>query len=196
MENKKTRDVIQFLEIAIKKGYLNRNTGTARKTACTKLFDILEEDEDTVGYVFNNIDTIKGRYLNLHPEDVSGTTVEEYKRRCMLAIKDFTDWTKNRAQWEQKVQNKSKKQTSSKTTAKTKVKKIIKLEESKISLTHELNFEIDGKKVKVSLPKNFKRKDLMHLGHHLAPYCEDFFNDNGSVEPAWPDPVNKSIPAA
>ena len=39
---------LQFLGIVASKGFWNENTVQARRTACTKFFDILDEDQKNV----------------------------------------------------------------------------------------------------------------------------------------------------
>jgi hypothetical protein len=93
---------IEFLGIAASKGFLNDNTVQARRTACSKFFDILDPDQKTVEYVLENLDVIKARFSNLN-KDVAGTTVNEYGRRVKLVLEDFTAWKADRAGWERSV---------------------------------------------------------------------------------------------
>ena len=58
-------EVIEFLDIASSKGFINDNTASARKTACVKFFDILEPDQKNVEYVKDNLEIIKTRFTNL-----------------------------------------------------------------------------------------------------------------------------------
>jgi hypothetical protein len=95
-------EVIEFLSIAGEKGFLNTNTVFARKTACNKLFSILEPDQKTVEYAHDNLAVIKSRFLNLN-KGVSGNTIEIYARRVKLVLDDFNDWKNDRASWERKV---------------------------------------------------------------------------------------------
>jgi hypothetical protein len=95
-------EVIEFLEIASSKGFINDNTASARRTACVKFFDILEPDQKNVEYVKNNLEIIKTRFTNLY-KDVRGNTVEEYGRRVALVINEFIAWKTDRAAWERDV---------------------------------------------------------------------------------------------
>jgi hypothetical protein len=95
-------EAIEFLGIAGSKGFLNDNTVNARRTACNKFFDILEPDQKNVEYVRDNLDVIKSRFSNLN-KDVAGTTVDEYARRVVLVLNDFTAWKADRAAWERSV---------------------------------------------------------------------------------------------
>lgn len=107
-----TDDVVQFLTIIETQGYLNDNTAQARRTACAKLFSVLDEGQRTVEYVRDNIESIKTRFQNLNRE-IRGTTIEEYGRRVVLAIADFERWTTDRAGWERDAGSRGVKDTKS-----------------------------------------------------------------------------------
>ena len=92
---------LEFLGIVGSKGFWNDNTVQARRTACKKFFDILDEDQKNVEYVRDNLDVIKSRYMNLN-KDAAGTTVDEYGRRVKLVMDEFTEWKVDRSAWEKK----------------------------------------------------------------------------------------------
>lgn len=102
MTTTSVNEAIEFLGIAASKGFLNDNTVNARRTACNKFFDILDEDQKNVEYVGNHLDVIKARFSNLNKE-VAGTTVDEYARRVQLVLNDFTAWKEDRSAWERNV---------------------------------------------------------------------------------------------
>src|SRR5437660_9647162 len=96
-------EIFTFLSIAEDKGFLNANTVQGRRTACTKLFSVLEDDEQrTMEYVRDNLELIKTRFQHLN-NDVRGQTVDEYARRAAIAISDFTKWKTDRAGWEKEI---------------------------------------------------------------------------------------------
>lgn len=99
---------LQFLDIVASKGFWNENTVQARRTACAKFFDILDEDQKSVEYVIDNLDVIKGRYMNLN-KAAAGSTVDEYGRRVKLVLDQFTEWKADRSAWEK---NNAAKQTA------------------------------------------------------------------------------------
>jgi hypothetical protein len=88
-----------FLDVAAKMNYYNDNTIQARRTACSKFFEILEDDQKTIEYVRDNLDVIKARFSNRY-KDVRGATVEEYARRVGIVLNDFTSWNTDRAAFE------------------------------------------------------------------------------------------------
>ena len=92
-------DLTEFLAIAASKGFINDNTANARRTACVKLFGILDDDQKNMEYVRDNLDVVKARFSNLN-KDVTGSTVDEYGRRVKLVIDDYTGWSTDRSAWE------------------------------------------------------------------------------------------------
>jgi hypothetical protein len=92
-------ELTQFLSITADKGFINDNTAQARRTACSKLFGILDDEQKNVEYVRDNLGVVKARFSNLN-KDVAGATVDEYARRVKLVIDDFTGWTADRGGWE------------------------------------------------------------------------------------------------
>src|SRR5262245_21858879 len=94
-------EVFEFLGIVATRGTWNDNTVQARRTACNKFFDILDESagEKSVEYVSGNLDVIKARYMNLN-KTAAGTTVDEYGRRVMLVLNEFAEWKSDRSAWE------------------------------------------------------------------------------------------------
>jgi hypothetical protein len=102
----KVSEVLEFLDIAADKGFINDNTANNRRTAIKKFADILEEPEKTVEYMKDNLASIKSRFLNLN-KDISGGTADEYVRRVSVSLKDFCAWKQDRAGWERDVSNRS-----------------------------------------------------------------------------------------
>jgi hypothetical protein len=99
--------VLDFLGTTAKQGYINDNTALGRKTACVKLFEVLEDDQKTVAYVRDNIDVIKTRFQNLN-KDVRGGTVDEYARRVLFAVNDYMKWMADRGAWEREAGSRGK----------------------------------------------------------------------------------------
>jgi hypothetical protein len=95
-------ELFAFIDIAEKKNFFNRHTIQSRRTACTKLFGILDEDQRTVEYVRDHLDVIKARFTNAHTE-IRGNTVEVYSQRAALTMTDFLAWKADRAAWERDI---------------------------------------------------------------------------------------------
>lgn len=96
-------NVFDFLQVAEKQGFLNSNTVQARRTACTKLFSVLDDaNQRTVEYVSENLEVIKRRFQHLN-NDVRGQTVDEYGRRVSIVLSDFQKWSTDRSNWEREI---------------------------------------------------------------------------------------------
>src|ERR1051326_820265 len=72
-------EMTDFLDIAVKQGFLNDNTVAARRTAVNKFAEIIDVENRTVEYLHDNLDVVKTRFSNLNKE-VRGNTVDEYAR--------------------------------------------------------------------------------------------------------------------
>src|SRR5260370_34592111 len=102
MEQSELDDVQDFLATTAKQGYINENTALGRKTACAKLFTVLEPDQQSVAYVVDNMEGIKKRFQNLN-KDVRGGTVDEYARRVLFAVNDYLKYKADRGAWEREA---------------------------------------------------------------------------------------------
>jgi hypothetical protein len=102
METSELDSVIDFLATTAKQGYVNDNTAIGRRTACVKLFEVLEDEQKTVAYVRDNIDVIKTRFQNLN-KDVRGGTVDAYANRVLFAVNDYMKWMADRGAWEREA---------------------------------------------------------------------------------------------
>jgi hypothetical protein len=100
-------DVQDFLTTTGKQGYVNENTALGRRTACAKLFAVLEPDQLSVAYVLDNMESIKKRFQNLN-KDVRGGTVDEYARRVLFAVNDYVKWKADRGAWEREAGTRGK----------------------------------------------------------------------------------------
>jgi hypothetical protein len=102
METSELDSVLDFLVTTAKQGYINDNTALGRRTACVKLFAVLEDNQKTVAYVRDNIDVIKTRFQNLN-KDVRGGTVDAYANRVLFAVNDYMKWMADRGAWEREA---------------------------------------------------------------------------------------------
>ena len=179
-------ELTEFLTIAGEQGFLNDNTVSARRTACTKFFDILEPDQKTVEYVRDNLAVIKARFSNLNKE-VRGNTVEEYARRVQLVINDFTAWKADRAAWEREVSSRQSARPASDGDKKGKPKddKVKKQQGNGTAQQDPSNLHRDARVVtfpirpdfelQVSLPRDgLTVQELKKLVYFLLPYASDW----------------------
>jgi hypothetical protein len=107
MTSSELDSVLDFLGTTAKQGYVNDNTALGRRTACVKLFTVLDDDQRTVAYVRDNMDAIKTRFQNLN-KDVRGGTVDEYARRVLFSVNDYMKWMADRGAWEREAGSRGK----------------------------------------------------------------------------------------
>jgi hypothetical protein len=179
-------EVTDFLEIAGRQGFLNDNTVAARRTACNKLFDIIDPENKTVEYVRDNLDVVKGRFSNLN-RDVRGDTVNEYARRVQLVLDDFTEWKADRAAWERKVSSRQSNRPTNDAEKVVKLKAHKARNQTKDTDTSQapespelearmVNFPIRPDfDLQVRLPRNgLTVQELKKLVYFLLPYAQDW----------------------
>jgi ribosomal protein S20 len=77
--------VKQFLGYLITKGLVNANTGASMKTACEKIFSVLDEDEKQNLSALDTDATIR-RFMNLRPGVLSPDSAAVYKSRVQKAL--------------------------------------------------------------------------------------------------------------
>jgi hypothetical protein len=182
-------EVFEFLDVAEAKHFMNQNTVQARRTACNKLFEVLDEEQRTVEYVRDNIDVIKGRFTNKY-KDVSGTTVDEYVRRAKLVLDNFSEWSADRAGWEKRITSKAANRTQRDEGSKARADRPQINSKSTFAGTaansadddgqsHKATFPFPGgRKVTVSLPaEGLTMSELKRLGYFLLPYASDWDPD-------------------
>jgi hypothetical protein len=180
--------VIEFLEIAEKKGNFNTNTAQSRRTACSKIFSVLDDDQRTVEYVRDNLDVIKARFQNLNKE-VSGQTVEIYISRVRLSLDDFAQWGADRAQWERDSASKATRSAS--TEKKVPPKKTAERNgaaEAPADDMRTVKFPLNaGGDVSVSFPRDaLTSADIRRLAWGLAAYATDSNFESSSVRSPFP----------
>lgn len=176
-------EVIEFLDIASSKGFINDNTASARKTACVKFFDILEPDQKNVEYVKDNLDIIKTRFTNLY-KDVRGNTVEEYRRRVALVINEFIAWKTDRAAWEREVSarqsshpaNDGERKAKPKAEPKSSTDNATPRQDPPSPDARTVTFPIRPDfEIQMKIPRDgLKMQELKKLCYFLLPYAQDW----------------------
>lgn len=176
------KEATEFLDIAARQGLLNDNTVAARRTACNKLFDILDPENKTVEYVLENLDVVKARFSNRN-KDVRGNTVDEYARRVQIVLDDFTEWKADRAGWERKISSRHSNRPAGDG------EKVVKLKADKAKtenkadappppppnvrvVTFPIRPDFD---LEVKLPREgLTVQELKRLVYYLLPYAQDW----------------------
>jgi hypothetical protein len=179
-ESIELNELVDFLTIAEKQGYLNEHTAQARRTACSKLFSVLEPDQRTIQYVRDNIGTITTRFQNLNRE-VRGNTVEEYRRRVQLVLDDYSAWSTDRAGWERSAGSKGARSTSNNESEKkqprssrTEKPRAAQAEESPDARTVTFPLRPDFE-LSVTMPRDgLSVAELKKLLYFMLPYAKDW----------------------
>jgi hypothetical protein len=80
------RALMEFIDSAVNKGRLNKNTGAGIRAACKKILEQVNPDEDV-----QKIDVAAQivQYNNRHPNELSGESLRVYESRVKTAIETF-----------------------------------------------------------------------------------------------------------
>lgn len=186
-------ELTEFLSIAAEKGFINDNTANARRTACSKFFGILDEDQKNVEYVRDNLDVVKARFQNLN-KDVTGSTVDEYARRVKLVIDDFTAWTADRSGWEKSIAAKQSRAASGEGEKKSKAKTAEKPKpeaagSAGVGNIHAdpsmrtVEFPLRNGDAKVTFPRELTMADVKKMAWGLMTYATDFDPEVSTRDP-------------
>jgi hypothetical protein len=182
--------IFEFLDIVEQKHHWQGNTAQARRTACTKLFALLEDEQKTVEYVRDNLDVLKHRFSNAN-KLVAGGTVEEYGRRVQLVLNEFAEWSKDRAAWERKQAAKQTSRGKDEKPAKPKAAAPVAAPArvnghgpEHDTIVARFPFS-GGRMVTVELPKEgLSRAEMLRLGQFLVPWANDWDTSARMVTPA------------
>jgi hypothetical protein len=175
---------MEFLDVVGARGSWNDNTIQARRTACNKFFDILEESEKNVEYVLENLDVIKARYMNLN-KDAAGATVDEYGRRVKLVLDSFLEWKADRSGWEKRNAAKQNGRPAD-PEKKAKAKAERKAEPTPAQnngaganftadpAMRTIEFPLRNGDAKITIPRDFTMADVKKIAWGLMTYASDF----------------------
>ena len=81
------RALMDFVEVSIKKGWINLNTGGGVRTACRQILAQVGDDEDVRGV---NVPDAMRLFANRNPGKLSGDSLKVYQSRVQGAIDGFT----------------------------------------------------------------------------------------------------------
>ena len=85
----KKSELFAFLDMAITKGMVNSNTGTAWKAAANKVLSDTSDEDSLAGF---DVRAAVLRYNNRNPGDLTGDSLKKYEQRTKTAIEQFTLW--------------------------------------------------------------------------------------------------------
>lgn len=88
MEMTKSK-VMDFVNYAIDKGLVNANTGGGWKSAAMRILEDFADDDDLVGI---DVPSEVLRYNNRHPGVLSPDSLNQYQKRVITILAEFTKW--------------------------------------------------------------------------------------------------------
>jgi hypothetical protein len=80
------RSLLAFIENAITKGRMNKNTGGGVRAACNKILEQVASEDDVRGV---DVKAAILQYNNRHPGELSGDSLRVYESRVRGAIESF-----------------------------------------------------------------------------------------------------------
>jgi hypothetical protein len=81
--------LLQYLDIGLEKGFLQRNTGNSWKAAANKLLADLSDDHDVQNF---DVHDAALRFNNRFPNELAGDSLKKYVQRLRLAISQYIAW--------------------------------------------------------------------------------------------------------
>ncbi len=92
------RALVEFLDRAAEKGWLNKNTAAGYRIACHRILAI-EPDWERVDLSRLEVDDIIQRFVTLKGGEYSPRSLETYKSRFGKAIQTYLDWAQDPSSW-------------------------------------------------------------------------------------------------
>jgi hypothetical protein len=173
----KIEEVLEFINIVADQGFWTRANAQNRRTALSSLAEILVEDDQTVEYMDDNMDTIRTRFMNLNPK-MRGESVETYVSRARSTLSEFKHWREDRPGWERNVSARPARAADT-----DKPKRAAKAEEIKVPPAaqpsddgRDVGFPLSsGFEFRANLPRaGLTVEDLRRIGMFLAAYTKDW----------------------
>ncbi len=83
------RGLIRFLEYAANRGYMNKNTSAAHRSAVTKVLEIDGERWEAIDLRELDVDQQIARFTNLRKMDYSSQSIKTYESRFRNALTEY-----------------------------------------------------------------------------------------------------------
>lgn len=96
--NTTAKALLEFLDQAAEKGWLNKNTAAGYRAACQRILEIEDGWED-VDVAALDVDDIFQRFLTLKGNDYSPGSLQTYKSRFRTALETFLERAKDPSAW-------------------------------------------------------------------------------------------------
>lgn len=96
MQKRSLADLLEFLDYLASKGLMQRNTVSGRKAAVSRVFGVLDpEEQGDVTQV--DIDDVMSRFFNLQGKGYKPESLGVYKSRVNSAVNDFKSYLESPA---------------------------------------------------------------------------------------------------
>ncbi len=92
------QDLLDFLDYVSDKGLMKQGTARALKTACSKVFGNLDENEER-DVIALDLDEVCRRFENLNSTSVAPNTMQTYRKRVKQAVSDFERFNAEPSSW-------------------------------------------------------------------------------------------------
>jgi hypothetical protein len=86
------RAVMDFIGYAVEKGLVNTNTGGGWRSAASKILEDFGDDDDLAGI---DVPSEVLRYNNRHPGVLSPDSLNQYQKRVITILAEFTKYQNN-----------------------------------------------------------------------------------------------------
>lgn len=92
------KSLLDFLDRAAEKGWLNKNTATGYRAACQRILEI-ENDWEEIDVSALDVDDFLQRFVTLKGTDYTPGSLQTYKSRFRTALETFLDWAEDPSAW-------------------------------------------------------------------------------------------------
>lgn len=98
--------LVDFWRWVAEKGLMNTNTAGALRAACAQVLGILD-DWETLDVRALDVDDVLRRFVNKRSKDFKPETLEAYKRRFVLAVREFLKYANDPSSWKPPAQERA-----------------------------------------------------------------------------------------
>lgn len=93
-QNRSRDDFLRFLDYLGDKGLVAKATAAARRTAASKILEVLSDDE-AIDVTSLDVDLLMSRFDNLNPHQYTPESLQTYRSRFNKGLEDFRAYLEN-----------------------------------------------------------------------------------------------------
>lgn len=162
---------------AARKGLMNSNTANALKAACTQVLGAIEGWE-TVDVREIDVDEVCRRFQNKRSKDFTPESLETYKRRFALSVKEFLKYAGDPSVWKSPVRSRARRDKKLATSSYSLPSPAMEATPVSAALPAgfmEYPFPLrEGCIVQLKLPVDLKLSEVRRLNAYLMALAVDF----------------------